>query len=202
MAFAQDHWLIDCVFNHFAKKASFRLYGVKTIAGTLNQTNLNTFANTLFTTLQVSVLPCLAPDAEFVQVKIKAFEGSNEFEALSTGAPVSGTATGEMMPEENAVVIQRRTGKIGRSKRGRIFFPFIAEPDADDSELTTSAINKFKTLCTAIITPFVGGGMTVNPVTPDFKNGVLETVTQARVVGSIMSQRPRRDPRVPTVFAP
>jgi hypothetical protein len=134
--------------------------------------------------------------------------GSNEFEGQSSANSVQGTVVNsgsvinDAMPEENAVVIQRRTDLIGRSKRGRIFVPFIPELFAMDSELTTAALDAYKAVGSQVARIFTlpSSGRTLTPVQPDFKNGLLHQVLRCRVLSEICSRRDRRDPKRPVYY--
>lgn len=197
-----EHYVIDVIMGSGAQNSSCRLYAGQTAGSTMTQAALQTFANTLFTTLTVSLEPVLAGQAEFRQIYMKLAGGSDELEAYSTNSPIAGGAAGDMFPEEVAVVIQRRTGKPGRNKRGRIFLPFVPEEFAVDSTLTATAVGLYKTLATALKTPFVSGGITLSPLTPDFKNSILEPVIQTRVLSEVMSRRQRRFPKKPLPLTP
>lgn len=201
MALAGEHYIVDIIMGKGDQNSSFRLYYIKTAGTDPTQAQLDTFANTIFTTLAVSLLPCLAAESEFRQVRMLIAGGSAEMESYSSVAAQQGDATGGMMPEENAVVIQRRTGLPGRSKRGRIYIPFVAEAAAEDSTLNSSFITFYKGLATALKTPLVSGGITLSPRTPSFKDSTLYPVVQTRVLSEICSRRQRRFPKRPLPLA-
>lgn len=202
MALAGEHYVVDVVMGRQAQECRCRLYYIKTAGPDPTQAQLDTYANTIFTTLAVSLLACLSDSAQFRQIQMFLRGGAAEMEAYSTAAAADGAVSGDMFPEECAVVIQRRTGLPGRDKRGRIFIPFIGEADADDSTLTAPAVTRFKALATALKTPLVSGGITLSPRTPSFQSGILNPVIQCRVLSEICSRRQRRSPKRALPLAP
>lgn len=201
MALAGEHYIVDIICGKGDQNSSFRLYYIKTAGTDPTQAQLNTFANTIFTTLAVSLLPVIAGAAQFRQVRMLIAGGSAEMEAYSNVGAADGSGSGDMMPEENAVVIQRRTGLPGRSKRGRVYIPYVSEEAAIDSTLDAPYITLYKSLATALKTPLVSGGITLSPRTPSFKDSTLYPVVETRVLSEICSRRQRRFPKRPLPLA-
>jgi hypothetical protein len=133
--------------------------------------------------------------------------GVEDLEQNSTENAAAGTHSvlddaGELMPEGNQVVIQRRTGKAGRNKRGRVFIPWVLEKLANDSTLNAEGLLKYKALATKLSnTVTVPDRGEMIPATPDGKTGVLEQVMECRLVSEIMSRRDRRTPKRPVYFS-
>jgi hypothetical protein len=131
-----------------------------------------------------------------------------DIEAVSTENAGAGTLTGidppiaPLMPEQNQVVIQRRTGMAGHANRGRIFLPYVAEKLANDSTLNADGIAKYKAIAVKFSdTITVDGVAEMIPQTPNGKTGQLVQVTQCRVVSEVCSRRDRRNPKRPVYFA-
>jgi hypothetical protein len=63
----------------------------------------------------------LAPTTSFTGVSLRDLRVANQPIVSSTGAGVPGTATGESLPNETAIVVTLRTAQAGRSARGRMY---------------------------------------------------------------------------------
>jgi hypothetical protein len=150
---------------------------------------------------------CLIPSIHFFPVKLRRITPSEDIEVTSVGASQAGnydvsSPSADNLPEDDCVVIQRRTFLRGRENRGRIFISFVPETAAKDSTLTPVGLSTYKALATklsdSITIPDVG---TLDPATPNGKLGVLVLTKQCRVVSEIMSRRDRRNPKRPVAFA-
>lgn len=139
------------------------------------------------------------PTTFFEGIDLVYLTSDVRWEASSTEDPQAGTAAaGDVLPEEDAVVIQRRTGLPGRGKHGRIFLPFVPEAFALDSALTVAALTKYKDVATAMGEAVAGVEGEVPPLfprTPLFKLNVLQPVVACRVLDNTCSRRDRRDPK-------
>ena len=60
-----------------------------------------------------------------------------------TGLPIVGTSAGASLPNNCAVVITKRTGKRGRSYRGRIYQPGLTELHTTGNVVQTTPLNAF-----------------------------------------------------------
>jgi hypothetical protein len=134
--------------------------------------------------------------------------GGKDIEAVSQENAGLGTLNGSdaaiepLMPEQNQVVIQRRTGMSGHANRGRVFLPYIAEKLADDSTLNSVGIAKFKAIAVKFSDAVTVAGLEqFLPQTRNGKTGQLVPVIQCRLVSEICSRRDRRNPKRPVYFA-
>lgn len=101
----------------------------------LAQSALANFTTTVLTT------QCTALSLRSVLAKDLSAEVAPMFEAFPL-VPVTGPLTGPAMPNQNAVVLTKRSGLTGRSARGRVYHcgftedqvsgNFITDPYADD----------------------------------------------------------------------
>lgn len=98
-------------------------------------------------------------------------------EYIHTSA-VSGTGL-PTSPSFVAYLMRVRTGKGGKSNRGRHFFPGVVENDVTQSRLTDSSMEKFLAFCNCLRDAFIRQG---ELAAPDFEIGVLSR-TRAKIVG-------------------
>jgi hypothetical protein len=151
---------------------------------------------------------CMSPATKVNPCTVRWKSGVDYYEAQSTDNPITGSylptqmTLEDLLPEECAVVIQRRTNLGGRSKRGRIFVPFVPETLATDSALTEIGLAKYKNVGTKIMqtVEMAGPGIMWTPCTPDWKNGNLHQILHTRVVSEICSRKDRRAPRRPVYY--
>lgn len=172
------------------------LQGSGAIAPTLS--TIAAYANSFMTAFTAGTSAMLAENSRFAKVTLKWVSGGNEVEGDSTLPSVPGTAAGDTLPEEVVVCIQRRTGQIGRNKRGRIFFPYIPEAYQQDGNLMGLGVSAATGLAAMVRNKVTHSGGQWEPQTPDWKTGVLVPVVQAGYVEQLCSRRDRRDPKVLT----
>lgn len=157
------------------------------------------YANSFKTAYSSAVAPTLSPLCQVTNVTLKYVSGGSEIEGQNSNGAIDGTAaSGENLPEEDVVCIQRRTGLQGRNKRGRVFWPFVQEANQLDGRLTDEALSLYLNVATMIKSDVTHAGNIFHPYTLDHKNSVLVPIVQAGVVREICSRRDRRFPKVLT----
>lgn len=92
-----------------------------------------------------------------------------------TGLPTS--------PSFCANLMRVRTGKGGRSNRGRVFWPGVIENDVTKSRLTDGGMDKFVAFCNCLRDAFIKQGELAEPT---WNFGVLSR-TRAKLVGQTLS---------------
>lgn len=189
---------VDVLFHKGAtgSKAMCTLWYLKAGAGTdPTLATVASYANDFKTAYSAAISGWLPEDCEMYAVKLKWVSGGNEVEGQNTNGAVGGASPGECLPEEDAVVIQRRTGLQGRSKRGRIFLPYVSEDYQEDGELNATGKLKAAGVATMVKGQVTAQTVVYDPYTLDRKNGVLVKVVQAGYQNGICSRRDRRFPR-------
>jgi hypothetical protein len=128
----------------------------------------------------------------------KLYTPTQEFEVSSTGVfsdyLPTGQVTGDPLPTESVIEIQRRTGLPGRSNRGRIFFSGISEEAQLKGGLVQSGDTwaALPSLAAALLGHVTSGAITLTPAHWDRKNNALRSVTAWRVMDKLLSRRDRR----------
>jgi hypothetical protein len=174
------------------------LYYTKESGDALDATNIDQLADEFWAAFSTKCREVINPDCRFLGTRVRWLSGTEDLEGLSTEAPVLGTAVSDdVEPEEVAVVIQRRTGKPGRNKRGRIFVPLVPSDFLDGSAIIVANRDPYMALATEMAQTQVFSGVpgTWVPVQPDWKNSLLEPVQQVRLDTEVKSRRDRRDPK-------
>lgn len=115
--------------------------------------------------------------------------------SYTTGLPSAGTDVGNSMQPMSAILVSLRTASIGRSYRGRVYLPPIAEDEAG------AAINLPDALADDIRDQFQGlldllGGDQFIPVVYSRTLDVGTEITQVKVDRRVRTQR-RRTVRAP-----
>lgn len=158
---------------------------------------IGTFANGFKTAYSAATAPTLVSLCEVSKVTVKYVTGGNEVEGDNTNGIIGGAhPTSDVLPEEDVVCIQRRTGLVGRNKRGRIFWPFVPEAEQHDGELENTGVQLYAAVAQMVLSDVVAAGTTFHPHTLDHKNSVLVPLVQCGVVLQICSRRDRRFPKV------
>ncbi len=201
------HLQITMNFARGDARASCILYYLPTGGDPIVASNIAANCDAVQSTLATRFAECMAYPVTVLPCTGKYTSGANQFEATSTDGPVEGGVGSssvplDCMPEENAIVIQRRTNLAGRSKRGRIFVPFVPETFANDSTINAIALPILKSLATDLVRKIEVSTFEIElmPVQPDWKNSLLHQVQSCRVVSEICSRMDRRLPRRPVAF--
>lgn len=178
-----------------AKATSVLWYLPASAGTTITLANVALFANDFKTAFTSAIQGALSDVAAMDSLTLKWVTGGNEVEGNNNNGAIGGSVGGDCLPEEDVIVIQRRTGKVGRSKRGRIFFPFISEDFVEDGELNAAGKTAAAALAAMVKSNVTAQGAVFNPKTLDHKNNVLETVVQAGYITATCSRRDRRFPK-------
>jgi len=187
----------NLLYGEVGKTVSNALW-YKVTAGVPSLANINGICTELMDAITPVLTPLLSDQYKFFGIEGKWRNGAVAFDGTSTGAAEVGTeSTDEVLPEDDAVVIRKQSGFAGRNKRGRIFVGFVPEIFQNESRLTDPAIVLYQAFASFIKTPIVlpVAGVTLQPVTPDYKTATLIDVQQTAVNLDIMSRRDRRNPR-------
>lgn len=182
--------------DHSARYTN-KLYYAATV-GTISLANINTMCGELEAALLTTLRPCFSNVVHIQPLFAVWKAGAVQFEGQAMAGDHSGTQDeAENLPEDDAVIIKRTTGKGGRSKRGRIFMPFVPEIFQSSSALTDEAITIYRSWAKAIKIEQVlpTSGITLVAKQPDFKNDVLEDLLETWVVRDIRSRKDRRYPK-------
>jgi hypothetical protein len=161
------------------------------------RTALNDF-HTQFGNLLTSVV---SNDAAIVMSHGRFYSGSTVVEAFTSLAEIAGGGDGPTdgvaneindLPEQDAAVIQRRTGLAGRQHSGRIFIPCIAESLQASGRIDAGDVAAFKNIAI-----FLGADVTVvgnvwHARHWNRKDNVLEVVTECRAMIELKSRRDRQ----------
>lgn len=113
-------------------------------------------------------------------------------QSSSSGMPIAGTASGDELDPQSAVVVSLRTANIGRSYRGRMFLPALAESMQDSglmgtgvgADIANETLNLVQAGAAAGY-PLVVWSATLN---------VATEVTQVKVDQFLRTQRRRQQP--------
>jgi len=109
------------------------------------------------------------------QLQVTPLDGSSATFLLAvTGAKWTGTTAGDFVPGASAIV-SLRTGLRGRSHRGRIFRPGIAEASMSNGQLTTGSVATTQTAWNTFLTTVTTAGAT--PVVASYLHQTADSVT-------------------------
>lgn len=145
----------------------------------------------------------------FTKVEGRAYGvGGTEFEANSTSPEVAGgiTAVAPNSPSEDGslpdtfgadvvLIVQKRTGKVGRQKRGRWFFCGLSEQLANNGLIIDDVLVNVKGLADGLsntVTVTSGFSTVLNPRHWDRKGNTLEPITKCYAIRNLGSRDDRR----------
>ncbi len=187
-----------------------KLYYVEAGAGALTLDNIVQAADFVLAKIKVALREAIPPYVTLQPLVVRFRTSSVDIEDTSSEAGAvglwSGAMTGpgledDVLPEGDQIVIQRRSSLAGRSKRGRIFLPFVPEELVDNSTINAAGLVIYKKIATKFAQTIEMEDLgTWSPVTKDYKNGVLVPVTHCRVVSEVCTRRDRRMPKRPVAF--
>ena len=90
--------------------------------GPINPASPQTIRGAVVTALtSTTYISALAPTTTFDQIGVIDLRNASVPEIISTGTPVPGTSAAGALPDQVSFVLTLRTGKTGRSHRGRIY---------------------------------------------------------------------------------
>lgn len=113
---------------------------------------------------------CQSADAEVLGVAVRNLSVTPPLAfAISSGAALPGTVTGNELPTQTCGIVTLGTGLAGRVNRGRSYIPFPAVADQDtDGRPDTSYMTALTTLSAALISPITvtsgGNSVDIEPV--------------------------------------
>lgn len=110
----------------------------------------------------------------------------------STNGAGAGTITGDSLPTTVAAVAKFSTGFAGRAKRGRIYFPGIAEASTLASFMTSGALVNFNQVASSLAAPFNAGSARFDPVVYNRTTHVSTLITGFVLRPLLGNQRRRR----------
>lgn len=100
----------------------------KNAVSTITQTTVNTLGAAIKTSFSSSGLAGVVGTAVSLQsVGLRDINSANQPELFDVGAAVPGTAVGDLLPPQIALVVTLRSALAGRSFRGRCFLTGYAE---------------------------------------------------------------------------
>jgi hypothetical protein len=131
--------------------AAINVLGVSKPAGvTITQALANTIGAAVKSAVGTSLLAAELHTATTLnRCGLRSLDAANEVEFFDTGAPVAGTATGDVLPRAVALVATLRTAKAGHSFRGRVYIGGFSElanqTGANAAPSTATAVGAFIT---------------------------------------------------------
>lgn len=138
--------------------------------------------------------------------------GGAQFEANSTTAAKQGlvtavtpgsvsdetlSAVADTLPDEAALIVQKRTGQAGRTKRGRWFFSGLSEQCQNAGEIDIEWRQTFKDFANVLsndVTVSTGFSTVMHARHLDNKNSVLEPITKCYAIRTLGTRKDRRKP--------
>jgi len=146
-----------------------------------------------------NIMPHLSGDTRFVLVSAKDLSAQNGlvYDYTGTPLPTTGGAMGQPLPSNVAAVLSLRTGRAGRSYRGRLYLGGFTELQSDGNFLPTGILENLRQGLINVITALNTGTRQVVVVSKFTANqprttGVTTPVTTvlARTI-RLASQRKR-----------
>jgi len=114
--------------------------------GPINPSDLTDLATTAANLWAQQIMPRLSGDTRFVLVSAKDLSAQNGlvFDYTGPPLPVTGGASGQPLPSNIAAVLSLRTGRAGRSFRGRIYLGGFSELQSDGNFLFGNILEQLR----------------------------------------------------------
>lgn len=163
---------------------------------------LQTAADDAFTMIGNALGGCIQTTNRVVLAYLEYLNGSTSLTAGSTGAAIMGSIVGDVVSDQNAVVLRKITGVAGRQNRGRFFVSSLSSAVFDTGnpdELNPAHLSDFQAYAAIYGADQTFGGIVCHSRHWDRKDGTLVPITGMRVSSRIASRddRRRRAPNLP-----
>lgn len=150
-------------------------------------------ASLINSTITAAVKPVLADNLTIIGTYVVFGQPTGSL-GIDIYESVAGTApSGNAMPEDVAVVVQKLTNNMGPSHRGRWYISGIPQSFTNGNYLSSGGLTAFATMTTALEAPIAGGGggdYNIGTFSP--KLGALSQITGFGHSGLIATSRRRR----------
>lgn len=161
----------------------------------------NNVAQSLETTFAPLIKKIIGHTASWDGVEVHFFDGAGG-EWLGGANALQGLGDvgngDELLPNQDALIIRKITGKVGRQKRGRFFFGGLPQ-DADvegliSDDTIAGYVAATKDLALALHTTYLMSGVHWIPSHYDKKDDLLISVRDCAVMRALRSRRDRAKP--------
>jgi len=166
--------------------------------GLYNQTDLQNLADLVDAWVGSDYIPLFNAGVTYVNTHVRGLNSSIDLEAVSSANAGVGTASGAALPANASLCITLRSGKTGRSARGRTYLWPAIQPDLTDlSHFTSGYANNAVVALQNLAAAFAGAGFTMVIISRQHNNVLLNPAVTYPVVSfdarnlAIDSQRGR-----------
>lgn len=140
---------------------------VNTGAVAITQALTNTIGTAIKSALTSSTLGAnIHTTVALANVGLRDVRSANTAEFLDSGGATAGTATGDVLPPQTAIVVTLRTAQAGRSFRGRVYLCGFAEASnatGGTSALGTAPVGFVTAIKSALVTSGLDLGVLSRP---------------------------------------
>lgn len=141
------------------------------------------FANAIHDEFEAALQAILTDEAEFAGVQLTVNVGGVAYSASSNNGAVAGTInTTDELPNNVAVVIQKRTAQPGKSGRGRFYIGCVPESFVDSNAVDPAAQALYNTFAEHVNATIVVSGISCAPRHHSKKLNALYPIVQLKVV--------------------
>lgn len=126
--------------------------------------------------ISAPLLPCLTMNTYIAGLNVELVKNDIVYD-VGSGIGLNGEVNGDELPDQNCVVVQKRTALPGKSGRGRWQVGPVPESLTDENRLTTSGQGFFLPVATAWCTSFNSLGANWTPHLFSKKNNTLTPIT-------------------------
>lgn len=158
------------------------------------QAQLTALADAASALVAVKIKGILSSDCGYLGLYMRYKTGGTDIEAFSSEGADAGDGDPDPLPDEVCAEIQKRTGQVGRDKRGRYFFSGISSAAQADGVLTDGFKPGLAALAAFLGADIAGGTSVLHARHYDRKTNTLIPISQCRPVAVLASRRDRRKP--------
>ncbi len=153
------------------------LHGNVTGSVTVNLALANAIGSAVKSAYTANLAGLQTVNVALARIGVRDLRSAHLPEFLDTGALVSGSGTGDSLPNQNAACITLRTGLSGKSFRGRVFISGFNELQNDSGGLTVAAANAASvSFLTAVSNALTANGLALSVASrPAERKTLVET---------------------------
>lgn len=125
----------------------------------ITATHVFSTANAIGNWVQTSFAPQLPDAVHFREVYVKDLSSQDGFEATHPFTELSGSVIGVPLPNHVTICASLRTGHIGRSARGRLYWPCLTQDQVTDNTVNAATLASFRTVLLGLLDLITGDMM-------------------------------------------
>lgn len=203
MPFPATPFILARIYYNIASEHQCEnIYYLEPVGTGIGQPQLDSACAAFSAAMGALYIAYLTDSCTYVGSRFSFYNGTAELESFSSSGAGAGSITGDTMPGETAIEIQRRTGLRGRQNRGRVYLAGFGEEYGNDGVVdpTSDTGVAVKAIATYTGADKTFGSIAIHWRHYNRKDSLMVPVQVMRAMDVLVQQRKRRKPLVPTPY--